>query len=65
MKLHIEVLTEKIDELEKERDKFKLSRGEQQLRTLAEDLERDRDRYKQEFQKLSKLEKETKADAQK
>lgn len=65
MKLHIEVLTEKIDELEKERDKFKLSRGEQQLRTLAEDLERDRDRYKQEFQKLSKLEKEAKADAQK
>jgi predicted patatin/cPLA2 family phospholipase len=65
LKLHIEVLTEKIDELEKERDKFKLSRGEQQLRTLAEDLERDRDRYKQEFQKLSKLEKEAKADAQK
>jgi predicted patatin/cPLA2 family phospholipase len=58
-------LTEKIDELEKERDKFKLSRGEQQLRTLAEDLERDRDRYKQEFQKLSKLDKEAKADAQK
>lgn len=58
-------MTEKIDELEKERDKFKLSRGEQQLRTLAEDLERDRDRYKQEFQKLSKLDKEAKADAQK
>lgn len=58
-------MTEKIDELEKERDKFKLSRGEQQLRTLAEDLERDRDRYKLEFQKLSKLDKEAKADAQK
>lgn len=58
LKLHIEVLQEKIDDLEKEREKFKIILQEQRRSVevkLKDDLQKQLDTKQSEIEKLQKM----------
>lgn len=58
LKLHIEVLQEKIDDLEKEREKFKIILQEQRRSVevkLKDDLQKQLDSKQSEIDKLQKM----------